>query len=68
MNRLISLKTGKHYHLWSRKGKCPTCEAGCGSRHLENCTTRAKLLADLNKTSVVIELLKMTQEYIEKRL
>ena len=67
MDRLISLKTGKHYHLWSRKGRCPTCDAGCGSRHLETCETRAKLLADLNKTSIVKELLEMTNTYIEKR-
>ncbi len=37
----------KHYLRWMRKGRCPGCFVGCGSKHREGCVARKHLLEQL---------------------
>lgn len=39
----------KHFKLWMRKGKCPGCGVGCGSKHQDKCWAREKLLSQIEK-------------------
>ena len=45
--RIEPLSTGKHYTLWSRKGRCPGCGARTGCKHTFDCTTRKEMLRRL---------------------
>lgn len=38
---------GKTFKTWARKGHCPSCNVGTGSKHHDDCKTRASLLKQI---------------------
>ena len=51
-------RNAKHFKNWSRKGTCPACGVGTGSKHQEGCAVQAELLRRLatKKTNIYLEI------------